>query len=791
MLLKNPGFTLVAIVTLSLGIAGSSAIFSVIDGVLLHPLPYPDSEKIVTLSQMNRKTGESSEASSPANFLDWTAQNDVFSVTAALSGASGDLTDGDQPERIRVAHTTAGFFQLFAVPPLLGRALQPSDDKLGHDNIAVISAELWSRHYGSDKNIVGREMMLDGEPRTIVGVMPPNYSPDNYGELWLPSPYGVPPNSLRVHENPRAQRDSVYLDAWARLKPGVTLASARSEMDTISRRLEKQYPDSDQDSGVRIVPLHEDAVGSLRPVLLLLLAAVGALLFIACANVANLLLARATTRAREVSIRSALGASRSRLVRQLLTESVLLAILGGSLGVVLSAWAIPVLLSISPHGISTFKSIGLNWEVVAFGLAASLGTGILFGLAPAMSASSATPAIALNQGDRGGTAASGRGRAILIALEVALSLVLLIGAGLLTKSFAKLAGVDPGFRSDHLLIFNMGAPARWSQERQITFYRQAFEQLREVPGVKSVGAVSRLPLAGGNSSRSFKIAGDKTDHEADIRIATPEYFATMGIPLLRGRNFNEHDSLGALPVAMINAAAAHTLFPNDDPIGKVIADFGPKNESLRIIGVVGNVRHDSLEEAPRAEIYQPLGQAMWPGVFVALNTEPANSLSLLPAAQNAVWRVNKSVPLGNPRTMADFIARSLLQRRFTMTLLTIFASVALVLAAVGLYGVTSYSVAQRTRELGIRLALGAQKRDVLGLVVREGMMLVGIGLALGILVSLGTMRLLANLLFGVSANDPLIFFALSLALAAIALVACFVPARRASAVDPMVALRAE
>ncbi len=791
MLLKNPGFTVVAIVTLSLGIAGSSAIFSVIDGVLLHPLPYPDSEKIVTLAQMDRTSGESSEASSPANFLDLTAQNDVFSSTAATSGAPGDLTDGDQPERVRITRTTASFFKLFGISPLLGRTLVPSDDQLGHDNVVVMSSALWARHYGSDKNIIGRQMLLEGEPRTIVGVMPAGFAPDNYGELWVPSPYGIPPNPLRVREDVRTQRDSVYLDGWARLKDGVTLERARAEMDAIARRLEKQYPDADKDLAIRVAPMHDDAVGSLRPILLLLFAAVGALLFIGCANVANLLLARGTVRAREVLIRSALGASRSRLVRQLLTESVLLALIGGSLGVLLAAWAIPLLLSISPRGISTFQHIGLNWEVVAFGLTASLGTGILFGLAPAISASTSTPAAAMNQGDRGGTAASGRGRAILITLEVALSLVLLIGAGLLTKSFANLAKIDPGFQSDHLLIFNMGAPARWSQQEQILFYRQTLERLREVPGVKSAGAVSRLPLGGGNSSRSFKISGDNSDHEADIRVGTSDYFATMGIPLLRGRRFNDHDSLGALPVAMINDALARKLFPNYDPIGKVITDFGPKKENLRIVGVVGNVRHESLEGAPRAEVYQPLGQAMWPGFFIALKTEPANSLSLLPAVQNAVWRVNKSVPLGNPRTMQDFIARSLAQRKFTMTLLAIFAGVALVLAVIGLYGVISYSVAQRTRELGIRIALGAQKRDVLGLVVGEGMRLVAVGLALGLIASLGSMRLLSSLLFGIGANDPLIFLALSFALALVALLACFIPARRASLVNPIQALRAD
>lgn len=791
MLLKNPGFTAVAIITLSLGIAGSSAIFSVIDGVLLHPLPYPASDKIVTLAQMNRASGESSEALSPANFLDLTAQNDVFSWTAATSGAPGDLTDGEQPERVRIARTTASFFQLFGISPLLGRALLPSDDQVGHDDVVVISAELWTRHYGSDKNVIGREMILEGEPRTIVGVMPPGFTPDNYGELWVPSPYGVAPNPLRVREDVRAQRDSVYLDGWARLKDGATLESARAEMEAISRRLELQYPDSDKEVSIRIMPMHEDAVGSLRPVLLLLFAAVGALLSIGCANVANLLLARGAARAREVSIRAALGASRRRLVRQLLTESILLASIGGSLGVLLAAWAIPLLLSISPRGISAFKAIALNWEVVSFGFIASLGTGVLFGLAPALSASAAMPAAAMNQGDRGGTAASGRGRAILITLEVALSLVLLIAAGLLTKSFANLAKVDPGFNSDHLLIFNIGAPARWSQEEKIIFYRQTLERLRDLPGVKSAGAVSRLPLAGGNSSRGFKIAGEKAEREADIRVATADYFAAMGIPLLRGRSFDEHDSLGGLPVALINDALAQKLAPNGDPVGKVITDFGPNKENLRIIGVLGNVRHESLEGAPRAEVYQPLGQAMWPGFFVALKTEPADPLTLLPAAQNAVWSVNRSVPLGNPRTMTDFVARSLGQRRFTMILLAIFAGTALLLAAIGLYGVIAYSVAQRTRELGIRLALGAQKRDVLGLVVGEGMRLVGVGLILGLLASLGLMRLLSSLLFGIGANDPLTFLAHSLALAFVALLACIVPARRASLVNPIDALRVD
>ncbi|HMJ05202.1 MAG TPA: ABC transporter permease, partial [Chthoniobacterales bacterium] len=650
-LVSHPGFTLTALVTLALGMASSSAIFSVVDGVLLHPLPYPESEQIVAFSQTTRSTGIASDASSPANFIDWRAQNDVFVEMAAARGAQADLTGGDRPERIRTTTATASLFSLFRVAPILGRTLLPSDEQPGHDRVVVLGAELWQRRYGSDRGIVGREISLNGEPRTVVGVMPASFSPDGYGELWLPSPWGVPPSSLHVNVDPRPIRDSNYLDVWARLKPGVTLEKARAEMDAIARRLESQYPDANTDIGVRVTPLHEEAVGEIRPVLVLLFAAVGFLLFIGCANVANLLLARAASRSREISIRSAMGASRSRLVRQLLTESVVLALLGGALGILLAAWAIPVLLALSPPALRGFKDIGLNGEVLAFTFAASVLTGILFGLVPAISASSASPAESLKQGERGSTGGRSRGRSILIAAEVALSLVLLIGAGLMARSFANLTKVDPGFAPERLLVFNLGAPATENEARQLQFYDQILHRVREVPGVKQVAAVSRLPFSGGNSGRSFNPSGSDTSYEADIRVATPEYFQTMGIPLRRGRNFTEHDGKGALPVAIINEATAREVFPGQDPIGRTIANFGPRDETLQIVGVVGNVRHLALESAPRPELYQPLGQGMWPSVFVTVRTAPENPLTLLPPVQAAVWSVNKSVPLGNPRTM--------------------------------------------------------------------------------------------------------------------------------------------
>jgi putative ABC transport system permease protein len=791
MLLKNPGFTFAALITLALGIASSTAIFSVIDGVLLRPLPYPDSENIMVLDPTTRSTGEPGGANAPANYIDYVAQNEVFSHMSASRGEQASLSDGDRPERVRGTMVTSSFFPLFGISPILGRTLLPSDEQPGHSHVVVLSSELWARRYASDRDIIGREILLNDEPHTVVGVMPPNYMPDGYGELWIPSAFGIPTNSIRPNVDPRPIRGSNYLDVYARLKPGVTLEKARSQMDAISRRLENQYADDNSDTGISVMPLHEDAVGKLRPVLLLLFAAVGFLVFIGCANVANLLLARAATRSREISIRAAMGASRLRLIRQLLTESVLLSIVGGAIGALLAAWAIPLLMSMAPPGLQNFKEVGLNGEVLAFSLGVSLITGILFGLVPALSSSSGNPADALKQGERGSTGGGSRRRAFLIATEVGLSLILLIGAGLMIKSFANLTKVAPGFNSDRLLIFTVGASARAAEDHQLQFYQRVLQSVATVPGVEHVAAISRLPFSGGNSSRTFNRPGSKKTDQADIRIATPDYFQTMGIPLVRGRIFNEHDTKDSARVTIINEQCAKNVFPGEDPIGQYVENFGPKDEKLQVVGVVGNVRHLALETAPRPELYQPLGQGMWPLVNIAVRTAPENSLTLLPAVQQAVWNVNKSVPLGNPRSMNDMIARSLLQKKFTMLLLTIFAGAALLLAAIGLYGVISYSVAQRTRELGIRIALGAQKSDVLRLILRQGMTLVAIGVVAGLAASIGLTRLMATLLYGVSATDPITFLALSITLLSVAFVACWLPARRASAVDPIVALHAE
>jgi putative ABC transport system permease protein len=786
---KSAGFTMVAVVTLALAIGANTAVFSVVDQVLLHPLPYPDSDRIVEVSQTFK--GLPTYDASPANYLDWLAQNQVFAEMAASRGWQGSLSVGDRPDRVKGAMTTPSFFPLFGVDPILGRGLEASDAQPGNDHVVVLGYGLWQRYFAADRAIVGRDIRLNGEPYTVVGVMPQNFSPDDYGELWLPSPWGVPTHPLVPDKDPRQFRGRNYLDVWARLKPGVSIQHARAELDTIGRRLEKQYPDSNGEVGVTSVPLHEYIVGDIRPVLLVLLAAVVIVLLIGCANVANLLLARATARAKEISIRTALGATRRRLLRQLLTESVLLALVGGALGLLLAVLAVPSLLALSPPDIRQFKQIGINREVLAFSFLASVVCGVVFGLLPALQTSRSNPNEFLKEGERGSTANRGRTRSALVIAEVGLSLVLLVGAGLLVKSFARLMDVNAGFDPDHLLTFNLGLPPSTDSVHQLAFYQQVMQRLQALPGVQAVGAVSRLPLAGGNSSRSFNVPGVEKSYDADIRISTADYFRAMRIPLLKGRSFRDSDLGGSPNVAVVNDALARNVFPGQDPIGKQITNFGPDNLTLQVIGVVGNVRHVGLDADPHSEIYQLLGQAQWPSMFVAIRSATSDPTSVTSEAQNAVWSVNKDVPLANVRTMQDVIANSVQRRKFSMLLLTIFAAVAMLLAAIGLYGVMSYSVAQRTHEIGIRMALGARRPDVLTLVVKQGMALALMGIAAGTVLSLAMTRLISGMLFGISATDPLTFVAVGAILGTVAFLANYLPARRASKVDPMVALRYE
>ncbi len=788
-LIKSPGFTLAAMITLALGIGAITAVFSVVDQVLLHPLPYPDSDRIVRVSETYE--GVNTDDTSPANYLDLVSQNQVFSEMAASRAWQCSLTAGDRPERVKGTMTTPSFFPLFAVNPILGRGLEASDAQAGSDHVVVLGYGLWQRYFGADRAIVGRDIRLNGEPYTVVGVMPPNFSPDEYGELWVPSPWGVPTHPLAPDKDPRQFRDRNYLDAWARLKPEVTVPQARAELKTIARRLEKEYPNSNDKVGMSFMPLHEYVVGDIRPVLLVLLAAVLVVLLISCANVANLLLARAAARAKEISIRTTLGASRRRLLRQLLTESVLLALSGGALGILLAFAAVPSLLALSPPDIREFKQIGINWEILTFSLVASVVCGIAFGLLPALQSLRSNPNDFLKEGERGSTANRGRTRSTLVIAEVSMSLVLLVGAGLLVKSFFRLMDVNPGFDPDHLLTFSLGLPSSTGPARQLAFYQQVLQQLQVLPAVKSVGAVSRLPLSGGNSSRSFNASGNGNEYTADVRVATADYFRAMGIPLLKGRGFSESDIGNAINVTIVNDALARAVFLAQDPIGKTLTNFGPDLLTLQIVGVVGNVRHIGLDTAPHPEIFQMFGQTQWPSMFVTIRSATSDAASPTAAAQSVVWSVNKDVPLANLRTMQEVIANSVQRRRFSMLLLTIFAGIAMLLAAIGLYGVMYYSVAQRTKEIGIRMALGARRPDVLALVVRQGMALVGMGIAGGICLSLGMTRLISGMLFGITASDPLTFTGVAVLLGAVAFLANYLPAHRAASVDPMIALRYE
>jgi putative ABC transport system permease protein len=785
---KSAGFTVVAVTTLALGIGANTAVFSVVDQVLLRPLPYPDSDRIVKVSQTFE--GISSDDASPANYLDWVSQNQIFDEMAASRGWQGSLSTGDRPELVKGSMTTPNFFPLFGVAPILGRGLQASDARPGSDHVVVLGYGLWQRYFAADRAIVGRDIRLNGEQFNIVGVMPPDFSADEYGELWLPSPWGVPTHPLVPDKDPRQFRGRNYLEVWARLRPGVTMQQARVELDTIGRRLETQYPDSNREVGVTFLPLHEYIVGEIRPVLLVLLAAVVIVLLIGCANIANLLLARATVRSKEISIRTTLGASRSRLLRQLLTESCLLALVGGVLGFLLAVLAVPSLLALSPPDIRQFKQIGINPGVLGFSFLTSVACGVLFGLLPALQSSRSRPNQSLKEGERGSTANRGRTRSALVVAEVGLSLVLLVCAGLLFRSFARLMEVNVGFDPDHLLTFNLGLTSN-DTVRQLAFYQQVVDRLQVLPGVEAVGAVSRLPLSGGNSSRSFYVPGIDKSYEADIRVSTPDYFRTMRIPLLTGRTFSESDVGSSVNMAVVNDALARTVFPGQDPIGKQLSHFGPNDLTLEIIGVVGNVRHVGLDADPHSEIYQLLGQTQWPSMFVAIRSATSDPTSLTSAAQNAVWSVNKDVPLASVCTMQDLIANSVQRRKFSMFLLSIFAGVAMLLAAIGLYGVMSYSVAQRTHEIGIRMALGARRPDVLVLVVKQGMAIALMGVAAGAVLALAMTRLIAGMLFGITATDPLTFAGVAALLGTVAFLANYLPARRASKVDPIVALRYE
>jgi putative ABC transport system permease protein len=796
MLVKNPTFTVVAIIALALGIGANSAIFSVVNSLLLRPLPLSDPDRLVQVWESNVKLSRTSMPASYPNFADWRDQNHVFEQTVAYSDWSFNLTGTAEPERIRSAIVSSAFFATLGIRPLVGRVFVAEEDQKGKDFVAVISQRLWQRRFNADPEIVGKAIDLNGESFNVVGViaqMPELPGLSDETEVWAPVSHGYGSTNRRGH----------YLGVIARLKPEVTREQAQADMDAIAGALAAQYPEANTDHGVRLVPLHEQIVGDFKLALLVLLGAVVAVLLIASANVANMLLARAASRQREIAIRTALGASRLRLVRQLLTESLLLSFIGGALGLLLALWGIDLLVSFSPADLPRVKEVTIDGRVLGFTLAVSLLTGIVFGFVPALQASRPDLNETLKESGRNATggAARRRARSLLVVAEIALSLVLLVGAGLLMRSFLKLQSVNPGFNPENVLTMqvDLSGPNYQKAAPVIAFHNQLLERVRALPGVQSAATRSFVPIAADASFAylSFMIAGRPSDPSnrpvAFYNTVSSGFFETMEIPIVQGRSFDEHDVRKAQNVVIINETLARRFFTDEDPLGKRITlnDENPKEEEwATIVGVVKDTKPRALDSDSVAEMYMPFDQQAEPFMSLMIRTT-SKPEALAAAVRSEVQALDKTQPIYSIRTLESVLSQSVATPRFRTFLLGVFAAVALILAVVGIYGVMSYSVSQRTHEIGIRMALGAQTGDVLKLVVRHGMALTLTGIVIGLAASFALTRVMAGLLFGVSATDPLTFAVIAIVLTGVALAACFVPARRAAKVDPMVALRYE
>ncbi len=786
MLLKNPGFAVVAIIALALGIGANAAIFSVVNTVLLRSLPYDDPDRLMVLRET--KLPQFPEFSvSPGNFLDWQKQNTVFEKLAAINGSAYNLTSDAEPERLRGARVSAGLFEMLGATPALGRTFLDEEDQPGQ-NVAILSSALWKRRFNSDANIIGQSIALSATSYTVIGVMPPTFQfPDRDTELWTPVGFAAAQAQ---------QHGAHYLSVIGRLKPGVTRDQASTEMSAIAGRLAEQYSDSNAGWDVNVVPMQQYDVRDIKPALLILLGAVALVLLIACANVANLLLARATARQKEIAIRTALGASRWRVVRQLLTESVLLAIAGGAVGLLLALWGTDLLLALAPLDLPRVKDVALDSRVIAFTLSVTLLTGIIFGLVPALQASRPNLNETLKEGGRGTTGGHHRVRGSLVITEVALALVLLVGAGLLIRSFYRIQQVNPGFNIRNAMAVTVSLPGKkYPQPDQlVAFYTQLIERVSGLPGVVSAGATQSLPIQG-DYLLGFNIQGRPPDPPGEDKstnyyAVTPDYFKAMGIPLVRGRVFTDQDRKDTPRVAIINEEMAKKYFPDEDPIGKGINVTNGPETFREIVGIVRDVKQYGPAQPTTLQTYEPFLQNPFSGMTLVVRTE-GNPTALTSAIRSQVLAIDKDQPIARTRPLEQVVSESVAKQRFAMLLLGTFGAVALVLAAVGLYGVMSYAVTQRTHELGIRMALGARTGDVLRLVVGQGMTLALVGVGIGLGGAFVLTRLMANLLFATGATDPLTFAGISVLLAGVALGACLVPARRAVKVDPMVALRYE
>jgi putative ABC transport system permease protein len=807
MLRKQPAFSAVAVVALALGIGANTAIFSVINALLLRPLPFKHADRLVYVWETNPKIGLDRGIVSPPDFADWREQNGVFEHISAFRTWFYRLSGGGDPEQVWGVRTSASFFELLGVEPQTGRTILPEEEQPGRDQVVIISHGLWERRFGADPGLIGHAITIDDRPFTVIGILPGDF--DLFGrkrayDIWMPFDF----------ERGQSRRDDYSLLVFARLKAGVKLDQAQVEMNAIAEGLERQYPETNQNRGVKVITLQENQALSLRPALLILLAAVGFVLLIACANVANLLLAREVTRQRESAVRMALGASQGRLIRQLLTESVLLASLGGASGLMLASWGLDLLRAALPAGVDEIPRadwIRIDPMVLGFTLLISLLTGVVFGLAPAV-VSRPNLNEALKDG-RKSLAGSGRGRRLrdsLVVTEVALATVLLLGAGLMLRSFDKLTAVEPGFDPENLLTMQVWLPeSKYTDGKKIAaFYQQTLERIREVPGVRSASGINFLPLSGWGDMTGFAIEGRAApppgqELVAEYRVIDSDYFRVMGIPLLKGRPFDEHDREEAHGVALINEAMARRYWPGDDPLGKRIRPDFPETRTpwrpiagkawLTVVGVAGDVKEvkelGHIDET-LPEFYLPYPQNPSALMRLVVRTD-AEPMSLVPALRRGLLDVDKDQPFTEIKSMKQFISESVFRSRFNTILLGVFAAVALLLAVVGIYGVITYSVTQRTREVGIRMALGATARDVLSMIVGQGMKLSLAGVGIGLAAALALTRVMRTLLFGVSATDTLTFVVVASLLAAMSLVACVVPARRAMKVDPMEALRHE
>jgi putative ABC transport system permease protein len=802
MLLKNPGFSIVAVIALALGIGANTAIFSVVNSVLLRPLSYQDSDRLVQLNHNYPKLDLKASVSA-IGYTHYRDNNKSFEKIGAASFWPVNLTGTGDPERLIGLSVTHTFFPTLGVEAAMGRVFTPEEDQPGHNRVVVLSHGLWQRRFGADPQIVGKSISLSGENYTVIGIMPPGFQ---YGRefgqvIEIFSPIAFTPQLLVVN-NWRNE----YLNVIAKLKPGVTLEQAQAEMDAIAGNVRQQYfggGDARDPSswGLLLRSLREIVVGNIRPALIMLMFAVAFVLLIACANVANLLLARAAVRQKEVAVRTALGASRWRVVRQLLTESMLLSFVGGLVGLLIAYWGVKLLLSLNENLIPRAHEIGIDWRVLGFTLGVSLLTGVLFGLVPAIQVSKTDLHGSLKEGGRSGVAHTKKLlRNSLVVFEVTSALVLLIGAGLLIKSFMRVQEVNPGFNAENLLVMQVSLPTtKYREPAQIDgFFHRILQEIAALPRVKSTGISSSLPLSGSGSSGSFNIEG-RTVQPGQMApwgnrwAAGASYFQTMKIPLIRGRYFDDRDVIDAPGVAIIDETMARKFWPDEDPLGRRITFERDQQGNTRwreIVGIVGHVKHMSLDGTSPVQYYFPHRQLPSRNVFLVTRTaaEPESQTGIV---RGVIQSADKELPVFRVRTMEQMIADSTSQRRFTTILLGVFALLALLLAAVGLYGVMSYTVAQRTHEIGIRMALGANQSDVLRLVVWQGLLLVLVGVGIGLAAAFGLTRLMSNLLFGVRATDPLTYALLPLILALVALVACYVPARRATRVDPMVALRYE